>query len=157
MDKDKRIFFTLGVFVILAVFLYVFSGVVGVNVPRYYPETHEWKTFSEASFPSVGYYGKLLVTIPLAAVLSIIFYLILPAFSGILEKEEAKYQGAIKLSLLFGSLYFVGHEWHRWGIQEAGLDTNLFWNSELNFFLFLLVLYVVLAFILSWAGSKIGE
>ncbi len=148
----RRIYNTICFFVIVSVFIYVFSGILGVNVLKYHPVENKWLSYGIEGSPSMGYYGKIAFSLPLAIILSIGFYFV---FSN--RRIDAKcMKGASILSVLYGMFFFIGEEWHAWGIAKRGLDSKVFFNFELVSYLIVLGLFLVVLYLSVLVDRKEG-
>lgn len=127
MTREQKIYFTVCYFLVVATFIYVFSGISGLNLPKYYPEP---------GGPSMGYYGKVGFTFLLAFPLSLLFYLFLPTLLGVQVFNPDFWRAAAVMALLFGIFFFAAEEWHRWG-ESLNLEWPVF---SLLLILFLLAL-----------------
>lgn len=147
MIKEEKIYLTVGYFLIVATFIYVFSGVFGLNLPRYYPELGVW-SLEKLAGPSMGYYGKVGFTFLLALPLSLVFYLFLPLITKTKKPNPVFWRGATVASLLFGMMFFAAEEWYRWGIEKQHQ------NLELLSFSLVLVLFLLLLKLVLWVENR---
>jgi len=134
-STSNRLLVTALFFVIFASLVYVLTGVAKLNVPRYYPLEDTWRMISVKDQPSMGYYGKIAVTLPLAILASVLFYFLLPLVTRSGDIAWPLYLGGAKYTLFLGLMFFVFEEWHSWSIAKAGLATQVFWGRELWTFL----------------------
>jgi hypothetical protein len=139
MNREQKIYITVSGFLIVATFVYIFSGILGLNLPKYYPELGVFSV-EKLTGPSMGYYGKMGFTLLLSLPLSVLFYLFLSRSRRTLGFNLDLWRGLAVGSLLFGVMFFVAEEWHKWGITKPGLGA----------FTLLLVLFLSLLGLLSW-------
>ena len=130
MAKDSTLKF-ICFFLIIASFVYVFVGITGVNLPAYYPVLHQWSVTPIKDAVSMGFYGRVAFTLIFS--LLVTYAMILLTKNN--ETKEETLIGFTKASVIFGVLFFVAEEWHKWGIEKMKFDTQVFLNYEFWFFL----------------------
>ena len=138
MNPEKRLYLAVCYFLIISSFVYVFAGLAGVNLPRYYPELGVW-SITKLTGPSMGYYAKVGFTFLLVLPLTLIFYLLLPFISRRLHLDSSFVRGLTVASLLWGMFFFIIEEWHKWA-------ADLF-DETLTFFFFLILFLILLKFV----------
>ncbi|HIJ97864.1 TPA: hypothetical protein H1009_02125, partial [archaeon] len=130
-------------FVITAIFIYVFSGLVGVNLPKYYPILNKWSV-AALSGPSMGFYAKIPFALIPAAIIAVLFYLVAPLAQKHFQIRFKNFKSFTTISVLFGVMFFIAEEWHVWGIEKLKLDAGGFFNAELTFFIVVLLGFLFL-------------
>lgn len=145
--SEKRIFHTIIFFINIGVFSYVFSGLIELNLPKYYPML---RRFSIATLegPAMAFYAKIALTIIITVVLSKIFYLVFPLIEKYFNNSKDYLIGFTQAAILFGVFFFIAEEGHKWGIEKGKLDNGLFFNIELWIYLILIGLFTGLFFVL---------
>ncbi len=156
LTKSCRIFAALNFFLILSTSILVFSNLIGVNLPRYYPSLRQWSILPLEG-PSMGFFGAVGFTLLLAFPITVIFYFLEPVLQKYLEIRFKTFKSLSTASLVFGILYFVAKEWRKWGIEKMGLSGGGFFNSELTFFIITLGLFLILLSLLLILEKKIFE
>lgn len=156
LTQSCRIFSALNFFLILAIFILVFSHLSGVNLPKYYPLLREW-SIKPLEGPAMGYFGIVGFSILLALPASILFYLTLPYKQKYLEIRFKTFKNLSTASILFGIFYFVAKEWGKWGIEKMGLKSEGFFGAEFWLFITILILFLVLLKILLVLEKKIFD
>lgn len=139
MSKDEELKF-ICYFLIIATFIYVFTGLLGVNLPAYYPVLHIWSVAKIDKAVSMAYYSKVAFTLITALVITSVQKVFL---KGECVNEELLL-GATKGVVLFGIFFFLAEEWHIWGIEKMRFDTQNFFNYEFWYFSALTILFVSL-------------
>lgn len=144
---EKRIFHTIIFFTNIGVFSYVFSGLIELNLPKYYPML---RRFSIATLegPAMAFYAKIALTVIIAVVLGKIFYLVFPLIEKYFGNSKNYLIGFTQATMLFGIFFFIAEEWHKWGIEKTKLDDGSFFNIEFWFYLILIGLFIGLFFVL---------
>lgn len=156
LTRNCRIFAALNFFLILAIFILVFSNLVGLNLPKYYPLLRQW-SISPLEGPSMGYFGAVGFSILLALPLAILFYWLLPFTQKYSEIRFKTFKNLSTAFILFGILFFVAKEWKKWGIEKMGLKSETFFGSEFWLFVIVLILFLLLLRILLFLEKKIFE
>ena len=156
VNREERIYVAIMFFIIIFSFAYVFSGIAGVNVPRYYPETGIW-LFEKTSDPSMGYYGKVALVLPVTLLLALASYIFYPAYSRRLSLKKEWFKGAAVISVMWAIFFYIGEEGHKWFLDKQSLTGGGFWNLELVFYTILIVLFIVLKDVFLWADKKMEE
>lgn len=139
--RNKRLFYALMFFLAISSFSYVFSGITELNLPKYYPVLREW---SMATLEGVGmsFYAKVAVSLAASLVLSVVFYVIFPLLSKFVGNTSGHVLGFAQGVIVISLFFFIGEEWHKWGIEKRKLDNGLFFNKELGFYIILLILFM---------------
>lgn len=155
VQKQERLYMAFMFFIIMFSFAYVFSGIAGVNVPRYYPVDGVWTTGSHDG-PGMGYYGKIALVLPLSLLLAGAFYLAYPYNCRRLGFSGQWMRGAAVVSVIWAILFYVGEEGHAWVLDKQSLTGGGFFNLELVFYVLLLAAFVALMkiFLLAETESK---
>ncbi|PIZ00238.1 hypothetical protein COY62_03695 [bacterium (Candidatus Howlettbacteria) CG_4_10_14_0_8_um_filter_40_9] len=135
--KDQTLKF-ISYFITIATFIYVFVGITGVNLPAYYPVLHKWSISPIKDAVSMGFYGRVAFTL----IVSLIATFILTAFTKTKDTNESLLAGFTKASVIFGIFFFIGEEWHKWGIEKMKFDSKPFLNYEFWFFAVLVTIFV---------------
>lgn len=130
MNKDQTLKF-ICFFLIIASFVYVFVGLTGVNLPGYYPVLHKWSVAPIKDAISMGFYSR----VAFALIFSLIVTYATILFTRNNQVKEETLIGFTKAAVIFGILFFIAEEWHKWGIEKMKLDTQNFLNYEFWFFL----------------------
>ncbi|MFQ6049754.1 MAG: hypothetical protein ACE5J0_01810 [Candidatus Paceibacterales bacterium] len=156
LTESCRVFAALNFFLILSIFILVFSKLAGVNLPRYYPSLHQWSILSLKS-PSMGFFGAIGFAILVAFPIAVIFYFLEPVLQKYLEIRFKTFKSLSTASIVFGILFFVAKEWKKWGIDKMGLAGGGFFNFEFIFFTVVLALFLILLFLLLMLEKKIFE
>lgn len=156
LTRHCQIFSALNFFLILSILILVFSNLVGLKLPRYYPLLGQW-SIARLEGPSMGFFGAVGFSILVALPLSILFYWLLPYKQRYLEIRFKTFKSLSAGFLLFGILYFVAKEWKKWGIEKMGLKSNEFFGPEFWLFIAVLVLFLILFKILLVLEKKIFE
>lgn len=156
LTKDCRLFASLNFFLVLAIFILVFSNLIGLNLPKYYPLLRQWSILSLEG-PSMSYFGAVGFSILLALPLSILFYLALPYLQKYQEIRFKTFKTLSTASVLFGISYFVAKEWKKWGIEKMGLKSEKLFGTEFWFFILVLILFLLLLRILLILEKKIFD
>jgi len=156
LTKSCRIFAALNFFLILTIFILVFSNLIGLNLPKYYPLLREW-SIAPLEGPSMGFFSAVGFSILLALPLSILIYWFLPYKQKFLEIRFKTFKNLSTAFILFGIFYFVAKEWKKWGIEKMGLKSDSFFGPEFWLFIIVLVLFLILLKILLILEKKIFE
>lgn len=156
LTKPCRIFAALNFFLILTIFILIFSNLIGINLPRYYPLLGEWSILALEG-PSMGYYGAISFTFLLAFPLALIFYFLEPILQKYLEIRFKTFKSLSTAFIVFGIFYFIAKEWKKWGIEKMGPVSEGFLNVEFWFFIGLLGGFLGLLFLLLILEKKIFE
>lgn len=156
LTRSCRLFSVLNFFLISTIFILVFSNLVGVKLPRYYPLLLEW-SITPLESPSMGFFGAVGFSILLALPLSILFYWLLPYKQKYLEIRFKTFKTLTTAFVLFGILYFVAKEWKEWGIEKMGLRSDSFFGPEFWLFVVVLLTFLILLKILLVLEKKIFE
>lgn len=156
LTKPCRVFSALNFFLIAAIFILVFSDLIGLNLPKYYPLARIWSVLPLEE-PSMGYFGAVGFSIILALPLSFLFYALAPYRQKYLEIRFKTFKNLSTGFLLLGILYFIAKEWQKWGIEKMGLKTKIFFGTEFWFFLFVLILFLILLKTLLFLEKKIFD
>jgi hypothetical protein len=156
LTKSCRIFAGLNLFLILAIFVLVFSHLIGLNLPKYYPLLHQWSV-SPLQEVSMGFFSAVGFSILTALPLSILFYLVSPHKQKYLEIRFKTFKNLSTLAIIFGILYFAVKEWKEWGIEKMGPKSESFFSAEFWLFIAVLVLFLILLKILLILEKKIFE
>ena len=156
LTKSCRIFAALNFFLILAIFILIFSNLSGVNLPRYYPVLHQWSVLP-LNGPSMGFFGAVGFVLLLAIPITVIFYSLEPVLQKYVEIRFKTFKSLSTASIIFGILYYVAKEWKKWGIDKMGLGVGGFLNSEFTFFTLVLGIFLILLFLLLMLEKKIFE
>lgn len=149
MNKEERIYNSVCFFIVISIFIYVFSEIAGINVINYYPALNKW-TVARLASPAIGYYGKILFSIPLASALSVLFYFLTPK----LKINKIYFQGLIGGFILVGLMFFIVEEWHRWGVVNELLDKGGFYNIELVSFVVQIILFLMLGYLMIFLSNR---
>lgn len=150
---EKRIFYTIIFFINVGIFSYILSGLVDLNLPKYYPMLRRFSV-TTLEGPAMAFYAKIALTIVIAALLGKIFYLIFPLIEKYFDNSKNYLVGFTQATMLFGIFFFIAEEWHKWGIEKRKLDNGLFFNVEFWFYLILIGLFLGLFFVLWLVHSK---
>lgn len=156
LTRSCRIFATLNFFLILSILILVFSNLVGINLPRYYPLLGQWSITSLGG-PSMGFFGAVGFAILLALPLTLLFYWFLPIKQKHLEIRFKTFKNLSTAFIIFGILYFIAKEWEKWGIEKMGLKGESFFGAEFWLFIAILILFLILLKILLVLEKKIFE
>lgn len=156
LTKSCRIFAALNFFLILTIFILVFSNLIGINLPRYYPLLGRWSILPLEG-PSMGFYGAIGFALLLGIPLALIFYFLEPILQKYLEIRFKTFKSLSTASIVFGGFYFIAKEWKKWGIEKVGLVNDGFLNVEFWFFIGLLGGFLGLLFLLLILEKKIFE
>lgn len=156
LTKSCQIFSALNFFLILSIIILIFSNLVGVKLPRYYPLLKEWSVTSLES-PSMGFFGAVGFSILLALPLTILFYWLLPYKQRYLEIRFKTFKNLSTAFIIFGILYFVAKEWKKWGIEKMGLKSDSFFGPEFWLFIVVFILFLILLKISLILEKKIFE
>lgn len=151
--QEKRIFHSIIFFLSVGAFSYVFSGLAGLNLPKYYPELRVW-SIKTLEGQSMGFYGKVAFVFIFSIILAKMFYLLYPLLEKHLNASRNYLIGFASSTLITGILFFVVEEWHSWGIAKRKLDNGLFSNVELWLFLVVAALFIILYFIFQAIDGK---
>lgn len=156
LTQSCRTFAALNFFLVLSIFILVFSDLAGLNLPKYYPLSREWsvKTLER---PSMGYFGAVGFSILVALPISLLFYWFLPLKQKYLEIRFKTFKNLTTAFLLFGIFYFVAKEWKKWGIEKMGIKSEGFFGAEFWLFIFILILFLIFLKILLFSEKKIFE
>ena len=156
MQSSERIFLTVCFFLTITVFAYVFSGIAGVNLPRYYPVQNAWST-EKLEGPSMGFYGKLALALVIGVTIAAAFYWVLPRAEHLLELRERGFKGLATTSLLIGILFFIVEEWRHWAIDKTGIEVTGFFNATLDLYLFGIGVFIALELLILSVEKKIND
>lgn len=156
LTRSCRVFAALNFFLILAIFVLVFSHLIGLNLPKYYPFLRQW-SIAPLRGVSMGFFSAVGFSILTALPLSILFYLVLPCKQKYLEIRFKTFKNLSTLAIIFGILYFAAKEWKEWGIEKMGLKSENFFSAEFWLFVVILVLFLILLKILLILEKKIFE
>ena len=156
LTKSCRIFASLNFFLISAIFILVFSDLIGLNLPKYYPLAKQW-SISSLEGPAMGYFSAVLFSILLSLPLSILFYSVLEKKQKYLEIRFKTFKNLSTAFLIFGILYFIAKEWQKWGIEKMGLKSQNFFGTEFWLFVVVLFLFLILFKILLFLEKKIFD
>ena len=156
LTKSCRLFSSLNFFLILAIFILIFSDLIGLNLPKYYPLLRAWSV-SPLRGPSMGYFSAVAFSIILALPLSILFYLILPYKQKYLEIRFKTFKNQSTGFLILGILNFIAKEWQKWGIEKMGLKSQNFPGAELRLFIVVIFLFLILLKTLLFLEKKIFD
>ncbi len=144
LTEDGRRFAAINTFVISAIFIYIFSGLAGINLPKYYPALNKWSV-AALSGPSMGYFAKVPFALISALIIAVLFYFAAPYLQQHFEIRLKSFKSFTTVSVLLGIMFYITEEWHVWGIEKLKLDGGGFFNTEL---LFLII--IILGFL--WLG-----
>ena len=136
MTKDQKLKL-ICYFMIIATFIYVFSGLAGLNMPVYYPVLRQWSIIPIEKAVGMAYYGKLFFALVLGAAFAFLGSLVKRRFTN-----EEELIGITKGTVILGLFFYLAEEWHKWGIEKMKFDTKNFLNYEFWYFLALTVLFV---------------
>jgi len=156
LTRNCQIFAALNFFLILAIFVLVFSHLIGLSLPKYYPLLRQW-SIKPLEGAGMGFFGAVGFSILLALPISILFYWFLPYKQRYLEIRFKTFKNLSTAFILFGILYFVAKEWKKWGIEKMGLKSESFFDAEFWLFVAVLVLFLILLKILLFLEKKIFE
>lgn len=154
--SEKRIFCTTIFFLVISIFTYIFSGLVALNLPKYYPTLNMWSR-TALDGPGMGYYAKITLSIIIAVALSKVFYLVFPWLEKYFINSRNYLIGMAQGMMLVGIFFYIAEEWHTWGIEKRKLDNGELFNVEFWFYLILIGLFMVLFFIFQLIHGKYGE
>ncbi len=135
LTRSCRIFAALNFFLILSIFILIFSNLIGLNLPKYYPLLRKWSILPLEG-PAMGYFGAVGFSILLALPFSILFYFVLPYKQRYLEIRFKTFKNLSTAFILLGIFYFIVEEYKSWGIEKIKLRSEGFLGVE--FWLFLL-------------------
>lgn len=156
LTRSCRIFAALNFFLMLSIFILIFSNLIGLHLPKYYPLLKRWSILPIEGL-SMGFFGAVGFSILLALPLSLLFYWVLPYKQKYLEIRFKTFKSLSTAFLLFGILYFVAKEWGKWGIEKTGLKSAEFFGAEFWLFVTILILFLILLKILLILEKKIFE
>src|SRR3989344_4802996 len=156
LTKSCRIFSFLNFFLMLAIFILVFSNLIGINLPKYYPLLYVWSILPLKG-PSMGFFSAVGFSVSLALPLSLIFYLAAPYLQKYLEIRFKTFKNLSTAFVIVGIFYFIAKEWKEWGIEKTGLADSRFFNAEMLFFLIILGLFLIFFALLLILEKKIFE
>jgi len=137
MEKSNKVNSIITTFIITGVFVYLFTGLTGLNLIKYYPTLRVWSV-SKLDAPSMGFFGKILFSIPVATLITLIYAALYKQTSKTLGKLSCR--GMAIGILIFGYFFYVAEEWHEWGITKTGLSGGGFFNTEFWFFIVITIL-----------------
>jgi hypothetical protein len=132
---------------------FVGVNVAGLNVWRYYPELRVFQTQAIEGQVSMGFYGRVLVALGIAAI-AMLVYLVFYKALYFFRLARIAY-----LSILaFGAIWIaasliVWEEWHKWGIEARDSADSGFFNAEFVLFVVGMLIFLVGVF-LSASGAQ---
>lgn len=95
-------------------------GIIGKNLPRYYPVEHTWKWVKEPNVPSQGWYAMQVFAFVCAGVVALVVYLLLKRRSGneaFLAPRLTKALGLAAVGLIMVCMaYIIYYEFDKCGI-----------------------------------------
>lgn len=156
LTKDAQIFAAVNLFMIIAVFIYAFSGLAGINLPRYYPTLNQW-SIAALEGPAMGFFAKVPFALIPATTIAIIFYLAAPWLQAHIEIRLKTFKNFSTMAILFGMMFFVVEEWHSWGIVKQKLEGSGFFNAELNLLIISTAVFLLLGLVILAIEKKIYD
>lgn len=151
MERGDKVNSLITTFIVIGVFVYVFSGLTGLNLVRYYPVLREWSV-TKLDGPSMGFFGKLLFALPITAIITLLYAAVYDWTTKTFGKLCCR--GLAIGSLIFGYFFYVAEEWHKWGIDKPGLDNGKFINNEFWFFIVVMILALISLMIPAYIYKK---
>lgn len=152
MNKDSVLKFTL-YSLIISSFIYVFTGITGINLPGYYPVLRKWSVAPIKDAISMGFYSKVFFTLIVSGILSYLLKL----FTKSKDIDIETLIGFTKASVIFAIFFFIGEEWHKWGTEKMKLDTPSFVNREFWLLVIITILFIISTIYATIKGHKEGK
>ncbi|MDO8424846.1 MAG: hypothetical protein Q7S70_02810 [bacterium] len=157
LTRSCRVFASLNFFLLLSIFTLVFSNLLGLNLPKYYPLLYQWSVTPISGGVGMGYFAAVGFSLILALPLSFIFYLSLARAQKHLEIRYKTFKNLSTGFLLFGIFYFAAKEWKEWGIDKMGIKSTDFFGPEFWSFVVILGSFLALLKILLILEKKIFD